>query len=201
MSQSQRPFGSRSFLDGQLLIAMPGMADPRFERAVIYMCAHSAEGAMGIRINQAAPRLTFPEVLSRLDLLPGEGIRLPPAASQMTVHNGGPVENGRGFVLHSPDYISASSTILINEEVCLTATLEILRAIVAGTGPRQALLALGYAGWGPVQLEGEIQANGWLHCPASPEIVFDAQLDSKYERVLKRLGVDPAMLSSAAGHA
>ncbi len=188
------------FLDGQLLIAMPSMTDPRFERAVIYLCAHSSDGAMGIRIDQAAPRLTFADVLARLELRP-EGATLPPPADRIMVHNGGPVETGRGFVLHTADYVSDGSTLVIGGDVCLTATIEILRAIVAGAGPKRALLALGYAGWGPGQLESEIQANGWLHCPATPELVFDPSLEAKYERALAGLGVDPRMLSGTAGHA
>src|SRR5690606_25397064 len=118
-----------------------------------------------------------------------------------TVHSGGPVETGRGFVLHSADYVSDSSTLLVDDDVCLTATGEILKAIVNGSGPKRALLALGYAGWGPGQLEGEIQANGWLNCPATPDLLFDPEIDHKYERALSRIGVDPAMLSDSAGHA
>jgi len=193
--------GSSRFLDGQLLVAMPGMTDPRFERAVICICAHSDEGAMGIRINQAVPQVTFGDILERLDIV-GEGQgNLSPRSDAILVHNGGPVESGRGFVLHSADYVNGRSTLLIDENLCLTATMEILRAIVAGEGPRQALLALGYAGWGPGQLESEIQQNGWLLCPAPAELVFDTRIDGKYERALAQIGVDPAMLSADAGHA
>lgn len=200
MATRKERSGPGWFLDGQLLIAMPGMQDERFERAVIYLCAHSADGAMGIRINQRAQRLTFAEVVERLDLLP-EGRGLPAAARAIVVHSGGPVETGRGFVLHSADYKSESSTLLVDDEVCLTATVEILKAIVEGAGPKRALLALGYAGWGPGQLENEIQQNGWLHCPATPDILFDPEVDAKYERALSRIGIDPAMLSDSAGHA
>jgi putative transcriptional regulator len=189
------------YLDGQLIIAMPGMNDPRFERAVIYVCAHSPEGAMGIRINQAAPRLTFPEVLSRLQIMPEGDIRLPAEVSRLMVHRGGPVETGRGFVLHSADYVIDNSTLLIDDEVCLTATLEILKAIAAGRGPKKALLALGYAGWGPGQLESELQANGWLNCHARPDLVFDSEIDDKYDVALAEIGIDPAMLSSIGGRA
>lgn len=193
---------SSGYLEGQMLIAMPGMTDPRFQRAVIYLCAHSPEGAMGIRVNQAAPRLTFSQVLDQLDMLPeGEAINLPPPAADVPVHRGGPVETGRGFVLHSADYVIDRSTLVVGNDVCLTATLDILRAIAAGTGPRNALLALGYAGWGPGQLEGELHANGWLSCPGDPELVFDSDLDSKYERALSLIGVNPAKLSSLSGHA
>ena len=189
------------YLDGHLLIAMPGMGDPRFDRAVIYLCAHSPEGAMGIRINQASPRLTFTEVLSRLQILPDRDIELPASASEIPVHQGGPVETGRGFVLHSADYAIDKSTLLIDDNLCLTATLDILRAIATGGGPKKALLALGYAGWGPGQLDEELRANGWLHCPGRPELIFDPGLDEKYANALAEIGVDPAMLSTEAGSA
>lgn len=204
MGRFREAAGSEGYLDGQLLVAMPGMTDPRFERAVIYMCAHSAEGAMGIRVNQAAPRLTFPQVLAQLGILPDDAdkpISLPAQTRDVTVHRGGPVDTGRGFVLHSADYMIERLTLVIGSDVCLTATLDILRAIAAGSGPRRALLALGYAGWGPGQLEGELQANGWLSVPADAELVFDPDLDGKYDRALARIGIDPAMLSSSGGHA
>jgi putative transcriptional regulator len=197
----QRSLG-RGYLDGQFLIAMPGMQDKRFQRTVVYVCAHSPDGAMGIMINQAAPQITFRDLLVQLDIIPeGPEIRLPGAIGRMQVHRGGPVETGRGFVLHSSDYFIENSTLPIDEHICLTATLEILKAIAVGNGPESAMLALGYAGWAPGQLEGEIQANGWLHCPAIPEMIFDADLDGKYDRVMLSLGVDPARLSSNAGHA
>ena len=188
------------FLHGQILIAMPGMTDPRFGRAVIYLCAHSADGAMGIRVNQTAP-VAFADVLERLDLRPrGEALR--PPVDGMQVYQGGPVETGRGFVLHSADYEGDGSTLVIDDRMRLTSTIDILRAIVAGAGPRHALFSLGYAGWGPGQLEDEIQANGWLHCPATPELVFDLDVDGKYERALAGIGVfDPRTLSATAGHA
>jgi putative transcriptional regulator len=143
-----------NYLDGQMLIAMPGIGDPRFERTVIFLCVHSPDGAMGLVVNKAAEQLTFPELLQRLDLLPhDEQIKLPPQVRSMKVQIGGPVETGRGFVLHTSDYHASDSTLPIDETMGLTATLDVLRAIAAGTGPRQALLALGYAGWGPGQLE------------------------------------------------
>lgn len=192
----------RSYLDGQFLIAMPGMADTRFARAVVYVCAHSSDGAMGIMINQPAPQITFRDLLVQLDIIQeGQEIRLPGPADHMRVHHGGPVETTRGFVLHSSDYFIESSTLPIDEHVCLTATLEILKAIAAGNGPENAMLALGYAGWAPGQLESEIQANGWLFCNAEPELIYDSDLDSKYGRALGLLGVDPARLASDAGHA
>jgi putative transcriptional regulator len=192
----------RGYLDGQFLIAMPGMQDSRFARTVVYICAHSSDGAMGIMVNQPAPQITFRDLLVQLNIIPeGPEIRLPDAAGDMRVHRGGPVETGRGFVLHSADYFIESSTLPIDEHVCLTATLEILKAIALGTGPEKAMLALGYAGWAPGQLESEIQANGWLSCPASPELIFDPDLENKYERALATIGIDPARLSSEAGHA
>jgi putative transcriptional regulator len=190
------------YLDGQLLIAMPSMGDPRFSRSVIYVCAHSSEGAMGIIINQRAPNISFAELLEQLKIVPTEDrISLPSAMNAMDVHLGGPVETGRGFVLHSADYFKADSTLPINDSVCLTATIDILRDIAKGSGPTQALLALGYAGWAPGQLEDEIQSNGWLNCPANPELVFDPAVDRKYNRALDSLGVDPSHLVSDSGHA
>ncbi len=199
-AQPKHPGGH--YLDGQFLIAMPGMQDSRFTRTVVYICAHSADGAMGIMINQPAPQITFHDLLVQLDIIPeGPEIRLPGPAGRMQVHRGGPVETGRGFVLHSADYFIESSTLPIDENVCLTATLEILKALALGNGPESALLALGYAGWAPGQLESEIQANGWLHCPATPELIFDAKLEAKYDRALGMLGIDVARLSGEAGHA
>ena len=192
----------RGYLDGQFLIAMPTMQDSRFARTVVFICAHSPDGAMGITINQAAPEVTFQDLLVQLDIIPeGPEIRLPPPARRMRVHRGGPVETGRGFVLHSADYYAENSTLPISETVSLTATLEILKAIAAGNGPENALLALGYAGWAPGQLENEIQANGWLHCPARSDVIFDPDLEAKYDRALALIGVDVTRLSGEAGHA
>lgn len=191
-----------SFLDGQMLIAMPGMSDPRFDRSVIFMCAHSDNGAMGIIVNKRAPMISFSELLERLDIMPQESrIKLPDDVQSMLVQFGGPVEPGRGFVLHTSDYFSADTSLPIDERVALTATLDILRAIAGGQGPRRSLLALGYAGWAPGQLEDEIQRNGWLSCAADEELLFGSDLDSKYLGALHKIGVDPAMLSSQAGHA
>jgi putative transcriptional regulator len=190
------------FLDGKLLIAMPGIGDPRFERSVIFLCAHSADGAMGIVINKVAQNITFPDLLSRLDLLPAENrINFDQRLSQMPVQFGGPVETGRGFVLHTTDYYSADTTLPISERVGLTATLDVLRAIAKGEGPRRSLLALGYSGWGPGQLENEIQRNGWLHCEADEELIFTVANEEKYQAALQKIGIDPRMLSSDAGHA
>jgi putative transcriptional regulator len=193
---------SRGFLDGQLLVAMPGMPDPRFARSVVYICAHSPEGAMGLVINQPAPNIDFPDLLEQLEIIPkASGIRLPERAEKLQVLKGGPVETGRGFVLHSADFAIDKSTLPIDEGICLTATVDILRAIANGEGPRNAVLALGYAGWGAGQLETEINENGWLNCTPDLDLVFDDNFESKYERALRKIGIDPAMLSSQAGHA
>ena len=182
------------FLSGQLLIAMPGMQDERFAKTVIYMCAHTPEGAMGLVLNQALDSLTFPDLLEQL------GIEEEIGATDVRVHVGGPVEAGRGFVLHSADY-SQEATLPVDDGIALTATVDILKAIARGRGPRKSLLALGYAGWGPGQLDDEIKANGWLQAPADPELVFDLNLDNKWERAIGKLGIDPRMLSDEAGHA
>jgi putative transcriptional regulator len=190
------------YLDGQFLVAMPGMADDRFARAVIYVCAHSAEGAMGIVLNRPASDLNFPDLLVQLDIVPEAArISLPKRVGRMQVLMGGPVETSRGFVLHSPDFYIDQSTLPIDDSVCLTATIDILRAIARGEGPENAVLALGYAGWGAGQLETEIQQNGWLNCPADAELIFGASVDTRYELALRRIGIDPAMLSTEAGHA
>jgi putative transcriptional regulator len=192
----------RSYLDGQLLIAMPVMADERFARSVIYVCAHSSEGAMGIILNRPAGSIDFPELLVQLDIIDKpDQIVLPAHAETMKVMKGGPVETGRGFVLHSSDFFIKDATLPIDEGVCLTATLDILKAIAKGNGPRHAILALGYAGWAPGQLENEIQENGWLHCPADSDLIFGRNVEGKYERALQKLGIDLAMLSNEAGHA
>jgi putative transcriptional regulator len=193
---------ARGFLDGQMLIAMPGMPDERFARTVIYVCAHSPEGAMGLIINQPAPNIEFPLLLEQLEIITADsGIKLPERAERFKVLKGGPVESGRGFVLHSSDFFIDKSTLPIDDGICLTATVDILRAIATGGGPRDAILALGYAGWGAGQLETEINENGWLHCEADPQLLFDGGFETKYDRALRKIGVDPAMLSSEAGHA
>lgn len=190
------------YLDGQLLIAMPAMGDERFERSVIYLCAHSSEGALGIVINQRAQNISFTELLDQLNIAPAEDrISLPENLNAMAVHFGGPVETGRGFVLHSADYFKAETTLSIDESMCLTATIDILRDIAKGSGPDKALLALGYAGWGPGQLEDEMQSNGWLNCPADPGLVFDSEVSRKYDKALGSLGVDPIRLVNDLGHA
>jgi putative transcriptional regulator len=190
------------YLDGQMLIAMPVMGDPRFERSVIYMCAHSAEGAMGIIVNHPAGSIDFPGLLVQLDIIrKADQIKLPETAETLQVLKGGPVDTGRGFVLHSGDFFIQDATLRIDEDICLTATVDILKAIAKGAGPKHAILALGYAGWAPGQLENEIQHNGWLHCPADADLVFGSAIEEKYPRALRKIGIDPGMLSGDAGHA
>src|SRR5262245_11030760 len=190
-----------AYLDGQLLVAMPIMTDKRFARSVIYMCAHSAEGAMGLIINQRASHISFSELLKQLSIVPDSPDDVEIELADMYVHVGGPVETGRGFVLHSADYYAADSTLPIDDGVSLTATIDILKAIAGGKGPDRAILALGYAGWRPGQLETEIAANGWLHCAADADLLFDPDLEQKYERALSKIGIDPSHLVSEAGHA
>ena len=193
---------SDRYLDGQLLVAMPGMPDERFARSVIYMCAHSNEGAMGIIINRRAQSVNFSELLIQLEVIaPDEAIRLPAQAGSVPVLKGGPVDTGRGFVLHTNDYHIDNSTLPIDGAVSLTATVDILRAIAHGSGPGRAVLALGYAGWSPGQLEEELQQNGWLTCPANSSLIFDTPLELKYDLVFRKLGIDPGYLSAEAGHA
>lgn len=201
-SASGTKAGSQEYLDGQMLIAMPLMQDERFARTLIYVCAHSADGAMGIIVNQQAGSIDFPELLAQLNIIDEEETpAMSGAAESMKVLRGGPVEPGRGFVLHSSDFFLENSTLPIDEGISLTATLDILKAIAHGAGPQRAILALGYAGWAPGQLENEIQHNGWLHCSADPELVFGADIAGKYDRALRKIGIEPAMLSSEAGHA
>ncbi len=180
------------WLTGQFLIAMPSMSDPRFERTVIYMCAHGDEGAMGLVINKSLDSLSFTDLMEQL------GVE--DSAAEMAILSGGPVETGRGFVLHSSDY-ERDGSLAVSEDIRLTATIDVLKAIAVGHGPLKRLLALGYAGWAPGQLEDEIQANGWLTVPADDAILFDDALESKWSRAIAKLGVDAAMLSSFAGRA
>ncbi|MFQ5774712.1 MAG: YqgE/AlgH family protein [Kiloniellaceae bacterium] len=194
MSESRDQELQDGYLTGHLLIAMPTMRDMRFARTVIYMCAHNAEGAMGLVINRLAGSVTFPDLLRQL------GIDAPEVRREIRVHFGGPVESGRGFVLHSGDY-RHDSTLQVADEVALTATVDILHDIASGRGPRRSLLALGYAGWGPGQLDSEIQANGWLHVAPDEDLVFDDDLETKWERAIAKLGVDLSLLSGDAGHA
>ena len=197
-----RRTAKRGYLDGQMLIAMPSMGDERFARSVIYVCAHSGEGAMGIIVNQPAAHISFPDLLVQLDVIPAADlIQLPGRAGGVKVLKGGPVDTQRGFVLHSSDFFIENSTLPIDDGVCLTATLDILKAIARGNGPQSAILALGYAGWAPGQLENEIQHNGWLHCPADADLIFGQDTGGKYEKALRKIGIAVGMLSSEAGHA
>ena len=183
------------YLTGQLLIAMPMMPDPRFERTVIYMCAHTEDGAMGLVVNKPMPSIKVAELLEQLEINAEW-----PTADDDQVLFGGPVESGRGFVLHSADF-QREGTMVVDDGIALTATIDILRAIADGSGPKHYLLALGYAGWGPGQLDAEIQANGWLHAPSDERLLFDHDLDGKWERAIAKIGVSPAMLSGESGHA
>jgi putative transcriptional regulator len=198
--RNKRAAGGNGFLNDQFLIAMPGMKDDRFARSVIYVCAHSDEGAMGLIINQTQ-QMPFPDLLVQLGVMnEQEAIRLPRSAREFVVRNGGPVDRSRGFVLHSGDF-KVDSSLVVSGDICLTATIDILRAISAGRGPRNALMALGYSGWGAGQLEGEIAENGWLTCPATADLLFNADVDNTYDRVLASIGIDPVRLSATAGHA
>jgi putative transcriptional regulator len=189
------PTIATGYLTGQLLVAMPQMGDPRFERSVIYLCAHTAEGAMGLVVNRALEDIRLPDLLRQLGI-PDLG-----HSDAIKVHFGGPVETGQGFILHSADYVQ-DSTLMVGGGVGLTATLDILKDIARGAGPHHSLLALGYAGWGAGQLESEIQANGWLTVPADDSLLFDHDLETKWERALAKIGVDIRLLASgAAGHA
>lgn len=200
--KSKRRKAADASLKGQLLIAMPVMTDRRFAKSVIYMCAHSGEGAMGLIVNYRASHINFPDLLERLDIIPkGADDGISNDILERQVHVGGPVETGRGFVLHSNDYYSRESTLEIAGGVSLTASVDILKAIAAGEGPGRSILALGYAGWSAGQLETEIQANGWLNCPADMDLIFDNELDTKYNRALAKIGIDPTFLVSEAGHA
>ncbi|MBM9593336.1 YqgE/AlgH family protein [Roseitranquillus sediminis] len=184
-----------SDLSGRLLVAMPSMGDPRFSRSVVFVCAHSEDGAMGLIVNKPASELDPSDLMRQLE------IEVAPDARPIRVHFGGPVECGRGFVLHSSDYGEATSTLQVGERFGMTATLDILHDIAQGAGPEAAILALGYAGWGPGQLEVELQENGWLVCDASSEIVFGERDDRKWNAALESLGIDALLLSSEGGHA
>lgn len=187
--------GAKGYLSGQLLIAMPSMQDPRFARSVICLCAHSPDGAMGIVLNKPIDNLSFDELLRQLSVEPA------PPARRIALHAGGPVEGGRGFVLHTGDW-SSEGSLKVDGDLALTASVDILKAIATGGGPRRGLLALGYAGWGPGQLEVEIQRNAWLNVEADEALLFEEEGDdAKWRRALGKLRVDPLLLVNASGRA
>jgi len=182
------------YLAGQMLIAMPQMRDARFSRTVVYLCAHTKEGAMGLVINRMFNGLSFPDLLEQLNIEPT------PLCDPVKIHFGGPVEAGRGFVLHSTDYVQ-ETTLVVNDEIGLTATIDVLKAIAQGEGPARSLLALGYAGWGAGQLDNEIRDNAWLSVEPDDDLLFGTDIDTKWERAIAKIGVDFSMLSGEAGHA
>src|SRR3569833_2613322 len=198
----KRPAGAQieHSYEGKVLIATPALRDGEFTRAVVYMCAHRSDGAMGIVINQRASEVKFSKLLVQLEIVKeADAIRMPRRLDEIRVLRGGPVDTGRGFVLHSSDYTAADSTVHIDDDVCLTATLDILRAIAQGEGPREAVLALGCAGWGAGQLESEILTNSWLIGPSDPALLFGDDFSGKYDHALALLGARAAHLSSEAG--
>ena len=195
MARSVPMPGADSFLEGKLLIAMPGMPDPRFEKSVIFMCAHSAKGAMGLIINKPIDGLSFRDLMVKLEI----GVSAERADAPILF--GGPMQMGRGFVLHSAEYSGEDTTLAITPEISLTATVDILRAISAGRGPAKAVLALGYAGWGEGQIEDEILANGWIHCDADAHLLFETDYDARWQTAIAKLGADISGLSAEAGRA
>lgn len=186
--------GEDGFLTGQLLIAMPSMTDARFARTVICVCAHTSEGAMGIVLNRPIVRPTFETLLKQLDIVPS------PPARRVPMCAGGPVDASRGFMLHTEDWTGEGS-LAVGTSLALTASLDVLRTVAVGRGPRECILALGYAGWGPGQLDQEIRSNAWLSVEPNEGLVFDDAYDTKWRRALARLHVDPLLLSETAGHA
>jgi len=194
MTSAKLPVLNDHWLTGQFLVAMPSMPDPRFERAVVYICSHGPNGAMGIIVNRLYTEASFIMMLGQLN------IQVSPQTPALPVHFGGPVETGRGFVLHSIDYLR-EGTMRIDDNVALSATVEILQALAAGKGPERALMALGYTGWSAGQLDAEMQANGWLTAAADDEILFGREIETKWERALAKIGISPMTLSGVAGHA
>lgn len=182
-------------LKGRLLIAMPGMGDPRFERSVVYLCEHSDQGAMGLIVNKPLPEISFEELVEQLE------IRSNGSGAELAVHFGGPVETGRGFVLHGAEYGNDATSLTVDDRFRMTATLDVLHDIANGTGPQRVLFALGYAGWGEGQLESELQDNGWLTADADPDVVFAGDDSGKWAAALRGIGVDAHGLSASAGRA
>lgn len=185
---------SSGYIAGKCLIAMPALRDPNFARTVVYVCAHTPEGAMGLVVNRPITQLTFPDILDQL------GIESGPDCEDIRVHFGGPVEAARGFVLHTAEY-HQSATLIVDESVALTATTDVLQAIAAGHGPRASLMALGYSGWSPGQLDEELKENSWLTVDADEDLLFGLNTEKKWDQALRKLGIDPAMLNENAGHA
>ena len=192
--RAMTPLGDDAGLAGQLLVAMPALEDPRFSRSVIYLCAHTQEGAMGLVLNRPLASPAFDDLLKQLDVLPAPPVR------RIALCDGGPVDGSRGFVLHTADW-SGDGSLQVDEAVALTASLDVLKAIASGDGPKEGLLALGYAHWDAGELDNEIKANAWLSVPASLDLVFDADHSTKWHRAFASIRVDPALLSGAAGHA
>lgn len=195
MNFGEQPQAEQGFLHGKLLIAMPGMPDPRFERSVILMCSHTAEGALGLIVNKPIPALPFRDLMTKMD------IEVTDACPRNPVLFGGPVETGRGYVLHANERANRQSTIAVTAEIALTPTVDMVKAIAAGRGPERWLMALGHAGWGPGQIESEIAGNGWIHCDGDAGIVFDAAMDDKWRLAFGKLGAGLSGLSSEAGRA
>lgn len=182
------------YIAGKCLVAMPAINDPNFARTVIYVCAHSSEGAMGLVINRPIVQVSFPDILEQL------GIESTPHCKNIRVHFGGPVESARGFVLHTAEY-SQPATLSVDAGIAMTATTDVLQAIAAGEGPRASLLVLGYAGWSPGQLDTELKDNAWLTVDSDETLLFGQETEQKWERAIRKLGFEPAMLSDTAGHA
>jgi putative transcriptional regulator len=188
-------------LKGQFLVAMPSMGDERFQDAVVYLVGHGEEGAMGLVVNQSVEDMRFTDILEELQLGEKEAlIELSDSVKNRQVLRGGPVQTSRGFVLHSPDYFRAGNSYVVNDEICLTATLDILKAVAFEESPAESLFALGYCGWSPGQLEDELAGNGWLTVPYSRELLFDLPIERRYDAALARLGITRASLSGTAGH-
>jgi putative transcriptional regulator len=173
---------------------MPSMSDPRFAKSVIYVCAHTNDGAMGIVVNRPIAEPSFDDLLKQLEIGPN------PPARRIPLHAGGPVENARGFVLHTTDW-TGDGSLLVDDAIALTASLDVLQAFATGGGPERGILALGYAGWGPGQLDEEIHQNAWLSTPAPLDLLFDDVPDAKWRRAFDRLRIDPLLMSTVAGHA
>jgi putative transcriptional regulator len=194
--------GPGPYLDGKCLVAMPALQDNLFARSVVYICAHSEDGAMGLIVNHPAEGVNFVDLLLQLKVIDAaEKERLPGKAGELRVLTGGPVDSSRGFVLHSRDYRAPDATMTIDDTVAMTATLDVLRAIAHGEGPKEAVMALGYSSWSPGQLEKEILGNSWMICPADAPLLFDREFETKYERALSAIGVDLRFLADEAGHA